>query len=142
MEPTTAWAIAKTAGEISKKLYEFGKGLKDREAKHQIDLIADQLRELKHSASQLEDENRDLRDKLRFKTAEYEFRTPFWYHNGDPELPLCPKCFANGIAAAMGQTSWDGTQEWRRCLVCDKAISLRDRKQSPPIITTDSGMPR
>ena len=37
MEPvttvTTAWTIARTAGEISKKLYDVGKSLKDREAK-------------------------------------------------------------------------------------------------------------
>src|SRR5207249_11092482 len=59
MEPvttvTTAWTIAKTAGEISKKLYEFGKSLKDRDAKRQVDEITDELRELKHQASQLEE---------------------------------------------------------------------------------------
>jgi uncharacterized coiled-coil DUF342 family protein len=57
MEPvttvTTAWTIAKTAGEISKKLYEFGKSLKDREAKQQLDEIVDKVRELKQSASEL-----------------------------------------------------------------------------------------
>jgi hypothetical protein len=51
MEPvttvTTAWTIAKAAGEISKKLYELGKSLKDREAKHQVDEITDKPRELK-----------------------------------------------------------------------------------------------
>jgi hypothetical protein len=67
VEPTTvvtAWTIAKAAGDISKKLYEFGRGLKDREAKQQVDEILDKVRELKHSASQLEDENRELREKL------------------------------------------------------------------------------
>lgn len=48
MEPvttvTTAWTIAKTAGEISKKLYELGKSIKDREAKQHVDEILDQLR--------------------------------------------------------------------------------------------------
>src|SRR6266436_9122335 len=98
MEPITtvtgAWTIAKTAGEISKKLYEFGKGLKDREAKQQIDEILDGVRELKQQASQLEDENRDLREKLRFKGDEYEFRTPFWYAKAYPEQALCAKCFS------------------------------------------------
>lgn len=83
MEPvttvTTAWTIAKTAGEISKKLYELGKSIKDREAKQHVDEILDQLRELKHLASQLEDENRDLREKLRFKSSDYEFHSPFWF---------------------------------------------------------------
>src|SRR6266568_4044121 len=91
MEPvttvTSAWTIAKTAADISKKLYELGKSLKDREAKQQVDEITDRLRDLKQHASQLEDENRELREKLRFKGDHYEFRTPFWYHKASPERP-------------------------------------------------------
>jgi len=83
MEPVTtvtaARTVVKTAGEISKKLYEFGKSLKDREAKHQVDEMLDKLRQLKQSASEVEDENRGLREKLRFKSDAYEFRTPFYY---------------------------------------------------------------
>ena len=59
MEPlttvTTAWAIAKNATKISKKLYELAKGLKDREARRQVEEILDKLRELKQSASELDD---------------------------------------------------------------------------------------
>jgi len=117
MEPvttvTTAWTIAKTAGEISKKLFEFGKTLKERDAKQHVDEIVDNLRELKQRASDLEDENRELREKLRFKSDEYEFRDPYWYHKTHPEQALCPKCLAKGIAAPMGSSSG-------RCLVCDK----------------------
>ena len=117
MEPvttvTTAWTIAKTAGEISKKLFEFGKTLKDREAKQHVDEIVDSLRDLKQRASDLEDENRELREQLRFKSEEYEFRNPYWYHKTHPERRLCPKCFAKGIAAAMGDSS-------DRCLVCSE----------------------
>jgi len=36
----------KTAGEITKKLFEFGKSVRDREAKQQVDEILDHLREL------------------------------------------------------------------------------------------------
>lgn len=115
MEPvttvTTAWTIAKTAGEISKKLYEFQKSLKDRDAKQHVDEILDQVRELKQVASELEDENRALREKLRFKSAEYEFRNPFWYHKDHPDEKFCPKCFSKSIAAAIGESG--------RCLVCD-----------------------
>jgi hypothetical protein len=57
MEPVTtvtkAWAIAKAAGEISKKLYELGKTLKDREAKQHVDEIVDNLRDLKQRASEI-----------------------------------------------------------------------------------------
>lgn len=68
-----------------------------------MDEILDKLRELKQSASELEDENRDLREKLRFKSDEYESRTPFWYHTASPDRPLCAKCFADKIAAPMGE---------------------------------------
>jgi len=48
--------------------------------KQQVDEILEKVRELKQSASELEDENRDLREKLRFKSDEYTFHTPFCYH--------------------------------------------------------------
>ena len=88
VDPVTAWTIAKTAGEISKKLYELGKGLKDRETQQQVDEIVDKLRELKQLASELEDENRDLREKLRFKSDYYKFKSPFWYSTDQPNQPL------------------------------------------------------
>lgn len=132
MEPvstvTTTWAIAKTAGEISKKLYEFGKGLKDRDLKQQVDEITDQVRELKQSASELEDENRDLREKLRFKSDEYEFRTPFWYHKSQPDQALCPKCFASNVAAPMRELQPGA--EARRCLVCHDNVMVRSVSSS------------
>jgi hypothetical protein len=139
MEPittvTTAWTIAKTAGEISKKLYEFGKGLRDREAKQQIDEILDRVRDLKQSASQLEDENRDLREKLRFKSSDYEFRTPFWYDKARPDQPLCPKCFASDTAAPMGEPGQGVSKKYRRCLVCSHtiAVDFSEPQQARPL---------
>lgn len=122
MEPVsavaTAWTIAKTAGEISKKLYDFGKGIKDRDAKQQVDEIVDKLRELKQSAADLEDENRELREKLRFKSDEYEFRNPFWYHKSAPQQPLCPRCFTDNKAAPMSRLQAVDSSRWRTCLVC------------------------
>jgi hypothetical protein len=127
MDPITAvtstWTIAKTAGEISKKLYEFGKSLKDRELKQQVDEILDGVRELKQSASQLEDENRELREKLRFKGDDYEFRTPFYYEKSHQDRPLCPKCFAKNIPSPMGEPE-HASFEYRRCLVCGNAVQI------------------
>lgn len=98
MEPlstaASAWSIAKIAGEISKSLYEFRKSLKNRELKHGIDGILDQVRDLKQPASELEDESQALQEKLRFKSNEYEFRTHFYYHKSKPDQALCPKYFA------------------------------------------------
>jgi len=59
---TTDWTIAKTADEISKKLSGLANSLMDRDLKQQVDEILDQVSELKQSAAELEDENRDLRD--------------------------------------------------------------------------------
>jgi hypothetical protein len=135
MEPvtavTTALSIAKTAAEISKKLYEFGKGLKDREAKQKLDVILDQVRELKQSASELEDENHNLREKLRFKSDEYQFRTPFWYHWTNPAQPLCPKCLARNIAAPMGEPYQAPAGTSRRCLVCDNGVQIERTRSRP-----------
>jgi hypothetical protein len=128
MEPvttiTTTWTIAKTAGEISKKLFEFGKALKDREAKQQVDEILDKLRELKQSASELEDENRGLREELRFKRDDYEFRAPFWYDKAHSNQPLCPKCFARRIATPMGEPGQGVNIDYRLCFVCDFCIEV------------------
>jgi hypothetical protein len=136
MEPitvTTTWTIAKTAGEITKKLFELGKSFKDRDAKQQIDEILDELRALKQSASELEDENRELREKLRFKSDDYEFRTPFWYDKAHSDQPLCPKCFANKIAAPMGEPGQGCSVDYRRCLACENCIEVShpSRRQMP-----------
>jgi hypothetical protein len=103
---TTARGIVKAASNISKKLYAFGKGLKDREAKQQVDEILDQLRELKQSASQLEDENRELRDKMRSKATIMNFARRF----GITERPRTARFendesgFSSGNAVANSQS--------------------------------------
>src|SRR5262249_36472132 len=112
-------------GEIGKKLYELAKSVKDREVKQRIDEISDELRDLKQSASQLEDENRDLREKLRFRSDNFEFRTPFWYEKTHPNRALCTKCFAKGIAAPMGELGQDCSHDHRRCLVCGEYVGVR-----------------
>ena len=128
MEPlTTATGVltlAKAAAEVSKKVHEVWKNAKDRETKQQMKAMLDSLHELKQSAAALEDENRELREKLRFKSDEYEFRNPFHYYKAHPDQPLCPKCFASKIPAPMS-TSWreETGQTFRQCLVCGKVTS-------------------
>jgi hypothetical protein len=133
MEPVTtvtaAWTLAKTAGEISKKLYEFGKSVKDRHARQQVDEMLDTLRELKQQASQLEDENRELREKLRFKSADYEFRNPFCFDKANPRQALCAKCFAKEIPAPMSEPGQGCNTDYRRCLVCGAYVQVSDHLQ-------------
>jgi hypothetical protein len=104
------------------------------------DEIADKLRELKQAASDLEDENRDLREKLRFKSDDYKFRTPFWYQKDHPERPLCHKCFAKNIAAPMGEPGQDCSPSYRVCLACHNGIEINKVRSSPPVLRTDFGM--
>lgn len=124
MEPITtvtgALTLVKSAAEISKKLNEVWKGLKDRETKQQIEAILDNLHDLKQSAAALEDENRELREKLRFKSEDYGFNNPFWYANDHPKRPLCPGCFARNIPAPMGERYHQDYGTFRQCLVCKR----------------------
>src|ERR1700686_531652 len=121
---TSALGLAKNASELSNKLFELGKSLKDRGQKQQLDEIADKLRDLKQAASNLEDENRELREKVRFKSDEYENHAPFRYHKDRPEHPLCVKCFAQGIEAPMGEQGQSCIETHRKCLVCGVAVQV------------------
>lgn len=119
MDPLTGWTIVKGVTEATNKLYGVAKDLKDRDAKQKLDGIVDELRDLKRQASELEDQNRELREKLRFKSDEFEFKKPFWYEKSHPERPLCPKCFANEIIAPVAeQKSFTPGNTYPRCLHC------------------------
>src|SRR5215472_11539876 len=128
MEPVTtitaALGLTKTAGDVTSKLHEVYKNVKDREIKQQVADLLDRMQELKRSAYALEDENRDLREKLRFKSSDFEFHTPFWFAKGS-EQPLCPKCFAKNIAAPMGLPGQDCDPAYRRCVVCEKVVRVK-----------------
>lgn len=118
--------------EISKKLNEVWKSVKDRETKQQIEAILDNLHELKQSAAALEDQNRELREKLRFKSDEYGFHTPFQYHKARPHQPLCVKCFSKGIEAPMGERGQDCSLDYRRCLVFGNATRVDSSRDDEP----------
>jgi hypothetical protein len=136
-DPGKAWAIAKTAGELSTKLFAFRKTLKSGEEKRQIDEILDAFSDLKHSASKLEDENRDLKDRLRFRSDDYVFRNPFRYHKDRPNEPLCVKCFAKSIEAPMSELREDGSSSFRRCLVCERIETIGESRSEPLPMRTD-----
>ena len=133
MEPittvTTVLSLTKSAAELSKKLYDFGKTLKDRDAKQQVDEMLETLRDLKQSAAQLGDQNRELREKLRFKSDEYEFHNPFHYRKDSPDEPLCAKCFANQIEGHMGEMR--GGFHHRQCLVCGANVHVENQSLRP-----------
>lgn len=139
MEPVTtitaALGLAKAAGEITSKLNEIYKNAKDRDIKQQVSELLDQMQELKRSAYSLEDENRDLRERLRFKSDDYEFRNPYWYDKTNPQQPICPKCFANHIPAPMGPQLESG---YRLCLVCGTTFRDAGVKNNDEVYGVDS----
>jgi hypothetical protein len=145
MEPlstvTSVLSLAKSAGEISKKLDELWKSAKDRETKHQIELVVDQLHDLKRAAVALEDENRQLKEKLRFKSDDYEFLNPFWYVRGNRMQPLCAKCFAEQIAAPMGEPGQGCTDTHRKCLVCGNFVEVEKRRHVSAPRMSSGGSP-
>ena len=131
MEPittiTTALGLAKSAGEITSKLNELYKNAKDREIKQQVAELLDQMQELKRSAYALEDENRTLREQLRFKSDSFEFRAPFYYEKNS-EQALCPKCFQEGKAAPMGEQGQGCVGNHRKCLACHHLVEVEKRQ--------------
>jgi len=136
-DPSKAWEIAKTVAQVSTKVFNFRKTLKTSEEKRQVDEILDTLSELKQSAGELEDENRELREKLRFKSDDYVFYTPFRYHKDRPNEPLCMKCFAKGVVAQMGDQGFTCVAGNRRCLVCGQTEQVSQISDPSPRLRGD-----
>jgi hypothetical protein len=132
---TGTFSLVKAAREISDQLHDLTKRVKDRETKQEIEHVLDKVSDLKHSAARLEDENRDLLEKLRFKSDDYKFETPFWYPKDNPELAFCPKCFAQQTLGPMGAPGQGCNDAYRRCLVCYNMVQVAEPKPPTPMIT-------
>ena len=125
MDPVTGWTIVKNVADATKKLYDIAANLKDYETKKQLDGVLDELRGLKQQASDLEDENRDLREQLRFKSDDFEFNNPFWYEQKHPDRPLCAMCFGNKKMSPMSGPTGRFLNT-RQCLVCRNFVRLKE----------------
>jgi hypothetical protein len=79
--------------------------------------------ELEGEVIELTRENPDLKERLRFKSDDFEFRNPFWYDRARPDRPLCAKCFANQKVAPMSEP-YKAAGVWRKCLVCGNEIQI------------------
>jgi hypothetical protein len=123
---------AKTALELGKMATEFGKKIvslitkvKDRAIREDLEQLLDESRDLKHLAIALEDENRELKERLRFNEDEYPIGGIFRYHKDRPHEPLCPKCFASRTIAYMSPPGEDGAApNYRRCTVCRAYVKI------------------
>lgn len=114
-----------------KSIYDIAQGVGKIETKQQLHSVYDTLMDLKQRAAALEDENRELRAKLHFRSDDFEFRNPFWYEKSHPDRPLCAKCFASQTAAPMSEP-YEASGTFRRCLVCNNYVEIeRGRKHNP-----------
>lgn len=86
--------------------------------------VYDTLMSLKRDAGDLEDENRELKGKLRFSGDDFEFKNPLWFDKNHPDRALCPKCFSKQIIAPVAEPYDNGVAQFRRCLSCDTAIEV------------------
>jgi len=114
-------AIA-TAG---KTIYDIAQGTSKLEEKQQLMEVYDTLMNLKREAAELEDENHDLKSKLRFKSEEFEFKNPFWFEKKHPDRPLCPECFSKQIIAPVTEPYRGDFAIFRECLSCETSIQER-----------------
>lgn len=127
MDTQTGLLLFNAMATAGKNLYEIAQGVSKLETKQQLMDVYDTLMNLKRQAADLEDENRNLREQLRFTSDEFEFKLPFWYEKSHPERALCPKCFAKKIVAPVGQPYDGGTNTYRKCLHCDTPIEEHSR---------------
>ena len=121
--PMTGLALFNAIATAGKTLYEVTQGVSNLDTKRQLMDVYDTLMNLKREAAELEDENRSLKAKLRFKSDDFEFKNPFWFEKTHPDRPLCPRCFAQEIAAPMGEPKPGNS--FLYCLVCHEAIEFQ-----------------
>jgi hypothetical protein len=122
-DPLTGITLFNAIATAAKTLDGIAQRVSKAEEKRQLMEVYDTLMDLKRQAADLEDENRNLKERLRFRSDDFEFRNPFYYEKTHPERPLCAKCYANQKIAPMGEP-YRATGMWRRCLVCETAFEI------------------
>jgi hypothetical protein len=124
MDTQTGFALFNAIATTGKTLYDIAQGTSKLETKKQLMDVHDTLMSLKHEAADLEDSNRDLKERLRLKSEEFEFRNPFYYEKKYPDRPLCAKCFVGSQHVSPMAEPYRSAGVYRRCLVCDNAVQI------------------
>jgi|SRR5450755_791390 hypothetical protein len=123
IDPQTTFTLFNAIATAGRTIYDIAQGTAKLEEKQQLMGVYDTLMNLKRSASDLEDENRDLKVKLRFKSDDFEFKNPFWFDKIHSDRALCPKCFSKQIITPVSATHREeGGAVFRRCLSCETCI--------------------
>lgn len=125
MDPLAGLSVFNAIATAGKTVYDIAQGTSKLEAKQQLMEVYDALMNLKSRVTDLDDENHDLKERLRFKGDDFEFKNPFWYEKKYPDRPLCAKCFAKETVGPMSE-QYQGANNgyWRRCLVCGNGVEI------------------
>ena len=121
-DPLSNLTLFNAIATAGKTIFDIAQGASKLDTKQQLMEVYDNLVNLKREAAELEDQNRVLKEKLRFKSEDFDFKNPFWFEKTHPDRPLCPMCFAKGISAPMSKPNTDQGGAWSRCLACNNII--------------------
>jgi hypothetical protein len=122
IDPQSGLTLFNAIATAGKTIFDIAQGTSKIEEKQELMSAYDLLMGLKRQVAELEDENHELKKKLRFRSGDFEFKNPFWFEKAFPERALCPKCFSKQIIAPVGKQYDNGVAIWRKCLTCESAI--------------------
>jgi len=139
MEPQAGLTLFNAIATAGKAIYDIAQGTSKLETKQQLMEVYDILMNLKREASELEDQNHSLKEKLRFKGDDFEFKNPFWFDKKHPDRALCPKCFGEKAASPMSETYDMLGRAYtpchvRKCLVCGHIVVEREVTEPNPTL--------
>src|SRR5512133_3566931 len=126
MDPQ-AIALFTGISNLAKTVYDIAQVVTRTEDKQRLWEVYDELMRLKRAAADLEDANRELKEKLRFKGEDFELKNPFWYEKGHPEQPLCAKCYGEQKASPMSEVYESTLGFYRDCLVCGNHVHVEKK---------------
>ena len=124
MEPQAGLTLFNAIATAGKTIYDIAQGTSKLGEKQQLMEVYDTLMNLKREAAELEDQNRDLKERLRFKGEDFEFKNPFYFEKAHLDRPLCAKCLANDKVGPMSEPNAAVGGTFRKCLVCDNTVKI------------------
>jgi uncharacterized protein with PIN domain len=132
MEAQPGLTLFNAIATAGRTIYELAQSASSSDTKRQMMDVYDTLMNLKRDAPDLEDQNRELKEKLRFRSDDFEFKNPYWFDKSHPDRALCPKCFADEIVAPVSKPNSNQSGTSRRCLHCGDVFWEVRRAPSAP----------
>jgi hypothetical protein len=122
IDPRAGLTLFNAIATAGRTIRDLAQGVSNSDTKRQMMEVYDTLMNLKSAAADLEDQNRELKEKLRFRSEDFEFKNPFWFEKSHPDRALCPKCFVDELVAPVSEPIGSTSGTYRRCFHCGEAI--------------------